>query len=226
MAKYICSVCGYIYDEAKGIPDVGIAAGTTWEQLAEDWICPLCGAAKSEFVKQDETAHSSTDKLISATKTPADMKEMSSLEVSALCTNLSRGCEKQYKAEQAALFRQLSDYFKRTTAPAKDANFDQLLNLVEKDLDVGFPDAYTAATENKDRGALRALVWGEKVTRIQKSLLTRYQKKGHAILDNTDVYLCTICGFIYIGDTPPEICPVCKVPNWKFIKIEGGKDNG
>jgi len=73
----------------------------------------------------------------------------------------------------------------------------------------------------KDRGALRALVWSEKVTRILKSLLIRYQQEGESMLENTNVYVCTICGFIYIGDTPPEICPVCKVPSWKFEKIEG-----
>ena len=52
MKKYICTVCGYIYDEAKGIPEAGIAPGTTWEQLPEDWACPLCGASKAEF-KED-----------------------------------------------------------------------------------------------------------------------------------------------------------------------------
>lgn len=49
MAKYECSVCGYIYDEAKGIPEEGIAPGTAWGDLSEDWVCPLCGAEKSEF---------------------------------------------------------------------------------------------------------------------------------------------------------------------------------
>ncbi|MEA4927871.1 MAG: rubredoxin [Candidatus Limiplasma sp.] len=52
MKQYVCSVCGYIYDEAAGIPDDGIAPGTLWDQLPEDWVCPLCGAAKSEFEAQ------------------------------------------------------------------------------------------------------------------------------------------------------------------------------
>ncbi len=52
MKKYVCSVCGYIYDEAEGIPDDGIAPGTKWADLPEDWVCPLCGAAKSEFEEQ------------------------------------------------------------------------------------------------------------------------------------------------------------------------------
>jgi rubredoxin len=49
MKKYVCSVCGYIYDEAKGDPDNGVAPGTKWEDLPEDWVCPQCGAPKSEF---------------------------------------------------------------------------------------------------------------------------------------------------------------------------------
>ncbi|HHU50416.1 MAG TPA: rubredoxin [Firmicutes bacterium] len=53
MEKYICTVCGYIYDEAQGIPDEGIAPGTKWVDLPEDWVCPLCGVTKEEFEKQE-----------------------------------------------------------------------------------------------------------------------------------------------------------------------------
>lgn len=51
MEKYECIVCGYIYDPAKGDPDNGIAPGTTFEDLPEDWVCPDCGVGKSEFEK-------------------------------------------------------------------------------------------------------------------------------------------------------------------------------
>ena len=46
MAKYVCSVCGYEYDEAAGDPDNGIAPGTKWEDIPEDFTCPLCGVGK------------------------------------------------------------------------------------------------------------------------------------------------------------------------------------
>lgn len=49
MKKYTCTVCGYVYDEAAGDPDNGVAAGTKWEDLPEDWVCPVCGAGKDEF---------------------------------------------------------------------------------------------------------------------------------------------------------------------------------
>jgi len=53
MQKYVCTVCGYVYDPAKGDADGGIAAGTAFEDLPDDWTCPVCGAQKSEFEPED-----------------------------------------------------------------------------------------------------------------------------------------------------------------------------
>ena len=52
MDKYVCTVCGYVYDPAKGDPDSGIAAGTAFEDIPDDWVCPVCGAGKDAFEKQ------------------------------------------------------------------------------------------------------------------------------------------------------------------------------
>ncbi|AEV29639.1 rubredoxin [Sphaerochaeta pleomorpha str. Grapes] len=49
MKEYECDLCGYIYDPKVGDPDNGIKAGTAFEDLPEDWVCPLCGAPKSDF---------------------------------------------------------------------------------------------------------------------------------------------------------------------------------
>jgi rubredoxin len=49
MKKWQCVVCGFIYDEAIGIPEDGIAAGTRLEDIPEDWACPDCGVAKADF---------------------------------------------------------------------------------------------------------------------------------------------------------------------------------
>lgn len=224
MKKYVCLVCGYVYDEAKGISEAGIEPGTSWDDLPENWVCPLCGATKGEFEVQG--APDTSKKTRTVLEAPTDMKEMTALEVSALCFNLALACEKQYKKEESELFSELADYFKSAAAPAKDPSWDKLISLIDKDLNEGFPSVKATATEAKDRGALRSLVWAEKVTRILNSILVRYQKEGEAMLENTGVYICTICGFVYIGDTPPELCPVCKVPNWKFEKVEGGNING
>ena len=53
MTKYVCTVCGYIYDPEKGEPDSGVAAGTSWEDVPEDFVCPLCGVDKSLFEQQE-----------------------------------------------------------------------------------------------------------------------------------------------------------------------------
>ena len=51
MAEYKCEVCGYIYDPRFGIPNSDIKPGTPFEELPDDWVCPICGANKSQFRK-------------------------------------------------------------------------------------------------------------------------------------------------------------------------------
>jgi rubredoxin len=51
MDKYVCSVCAYEYDPSVGDPDNGIAPGTAFGDLPDDWVCPVCGAGKDEFEK-------------------------------------------------------------------------------------------------------------------------------------------------------------------------------
>lgn len=53
MDKYVCIPCGYVYDPAEGDPDGGIDAGTAFEDIPEDWVCPICGVDKSNFEKQE-----------------------------------------------------------------------------------------------------------------------------------------------------------------------------
>ena len=50
--KYVCDVCGWEYDETVGDPDNGIVPGTKWEDLPDDFVCPLCGVGKDEFSKE------------------------------------------------------------------------------------------------------------------------------------------------------------------------------
>ena len=52
MDKWECSICGYVYDPELGDPNHDIKPGTKFEQLPEDWTCPVCGAPKDQFVKQ------------------------------------------------------------------------------------------------------------------------------------------------------------------------------
>ena len=212
--RYVCPICGYIYDEgAEGVP---------FDALPDSWSCPLCGAPKLMFEPEAAPAP-----VAAAAAAPADlaldedMRQLSAGALSALCSNLARGCEKQYKAEEAALFAQIADFFAAAAPRQTGVSLEELSALLREDLDAGYPALRAAAAAEGDRGALRVCVWGEKVTNMLYALLGRYQREGDAFLQNTQVWVCTVCGFIYIGDAPPDICPVCKVPAWKFDKIEG-----
>lgn len=51
MGKWVCNICGYVYDPAAGDPDGGIAPGTPFEDIPADWVCPACGVGKKDFSK-------------------------------------------------------------------------------------------------------------------------------------------------------------------------------
>ena len=123
--RYICSVCGYVYDEAKEkIP---------WAELPEDWKCPLCGAAKSDFVPEGQASGSAE---AAAPAAETELKPLTAAEVSALCSNLAKGCEKQYKAELAEAFTGLAAWFGGQERTVTDASFEKLLDKHE--LVIGF----------------------------------------------------------------------------------------
>ena len=56
MDKYICTVCDWVYDPEIGDPEHGIAPGTKFEDIPDDWVCPLCGVGKEDFEKKEEPA--------------------------------------------------------------------------------------------------------------------------------------------------------------------------
>lgn len=203
MKEYICTVCGYVHKTEGDLPD--------------DFKCPLCGAGKSAFKLKEDTAAETKNDL----EKPHLEQELSPMEMSIICSNLARGCEKQYLFKESENFRKLAEFFKSKAEPAQNIDRESLFQLIEKDLSTGFPYGSAVAGEQSDRGALRSLVWAEKVTRMLESLLARYREEGEKMLENTGVYVCTVCGFVFVGDAPPQLCPVCKVPAWKFEKQEG-----
>ena len=234
--KYKCSICGYIYDESVGIPEAGIAPGTRWEDIGEDFKCPVCMVPKSLFkVLAQETlpvqvvapspalAPSPAPAAAPAFEAPSpaatDIKGFCAGELSAIFSNLAKGCEKQRLLAEMDAFNTIANYFKAHTAQVANKGFDDLAVLVNDDLSFGIPTADRVAKGFADRGAQRSLVWSEKVSTMLKALLERYAQEGDALLENTKVYVCDICGFIHIGDGPPEICPVCKVPSFKISPI-------
>ena len=52
MERYVCDVCGWVYDESEGYAEAGIAAGTIWADVPADFLCPLCGVGKDQFTKE------------------------------------------------------------------------------------------------------------------------------------------------------------------------------
>lgn len=208
--KYICQICGYVYDDVK--------EKVPFAELPNDWKCPLCGAAKSDFKPE---ANGDEKKEVTVLEPmEADLEKLSAGQLAALCSNLARGCEKQYKQEEADLFKQLADYFTIVVPEVNDASVEKLAKELQTDAD-NYAAVRATADANADSGAARVCVWGEKVTRMLSSLVNRYLNEGEAMIKDTNIWVCTTCGFVYIGDTPPKLCPVCKVPDWKFEKIEG-----
>lgn len=207
--RYICQICGYVYDEAK--------EKLPFAELPASWKCPLCGAARSDF--KPEATKAETPEA-PAQVAEGDMKELSAGQLAALCSNLARGCEKQYRLEEAGLFRELADYFTASAPAADDPSVEKLADALRSDIDQ-YAGVRAAADAASDRGAARICVWGEKVTRMLYSLVSRYLEEGEDMLAGTGVWVCSTCGFVYVGDKAPELCPVCKVPAWKFEKIEG-----
>jgi len=219
--KYKCSICGYVYDEAK--------EGVSFAELPDDWQCPLCGAPKAAFEPIEEAVPEAAIPV-----TPADeqaipqgdiddsMQQLSMGQMAALCSNLARGCEKQYMPQESALFNELAEWFTKHTPKIDDATVATITAQLQQDIQ-DYPQINQTSVEQGDRGAQRVLGWSEKATRMLNSLMSRYQREGDSLLANTEIWVCSICGFVYIGKSAPELCPVCKVPSWRFNKIERRK---
>lgn len=223
MSKYICTICGYIYDEDKGYPEADITPGTLWKDIPDSFKCPLCGATKDDFKKVTEErskikVSSNTE---SYAKLPDEIK-YSPLELSAIFSNLAKGCEKQYDMEMAGFYNELSSFYNVKSDIDTEPNFENLQNLLNEELDSFFSMVNEIAGKIHDRGSLRALKWAEQVTRMINSHLKKVNSGSIDFIENMNIHVCEICGFIHIGEEKPEICPVCKVPNSKMIKIERG----
>lgn len=210
--QYICQICGYIYDEkVEKVP---------FASLPNDWVCPTCGAPKSMFVPVEENKTSTPNV---DTTIDSDLTEIHPLVLAAICSNLARGEEKQYQEKGQQLFLVLADYFTKLTKLPTKVGAKDLLDLINSDLTSGYQKLEAAAKEDLDRGTQRICVWGQKVTNMTKALLERLEREGPNFLKDQKIFVCSVCGFIYVGQKPPAICPVCKVPDWKFKEVEGRK---
>jgi rubrerythrin len=144
-------------------------------------------------------------------------------ELSPVFSNLAQACEKQYRSREAELFWKASEYFDGSAAGSPKQSADTEAQLAESfgiDETDFIAHVRESAIATHDRGALRMATWATKVNAIQKSVAERYAKKGDTLLEGKSIFVCEACGFIFIGDEPPYVCPVCKAPALRFSKIE------
>ncbi len=222
--KYKCSICGYVYDEVQ--------EGVPFADLPDDWKCPLCGAPKDAFepieeegaAKEAEPEKEVVEEVMTTEDVDDSMQQLSIGQMAALCSNLARGCEKQYMPEEAKRFSQLAEWFTRYMPTVNDATVETIAAQLQRNI-ADYEPVNETCRQQGDRGALRVLGWGEKATRMLNSLIGRYQREGEKLLADTEIWVCSVCGFVYIGKTAPELCPVCKIPSWKFNKIERRKQS-
>ena len=206
MKKYQCTICGYIYDDAQ--------ESVKFEELPDDWTCPICGAPKSVFKEIKEEKPSEIKEI----DEEEDLKEMSNSEIAYICSNLAKACEKQYLEEEQKLFTEL---YKHYLNKEKDleGSLENVKEKVNKDLEE-FDKAFQIADKYQDRGAKRVLTWASKATNMMNVIINNYKEKGIDYIKNTKIWVCDICGFIYVGDVPPTVCPICKVPSFKILEVK------
>ena len=210
MKKYRCIICGYIYDETK--------EKVKFEDLPDYWTCPLCGSPKSAFEEVIEESQKEEESIEEQQEIEEDLRSLTNEEITYICSNLAKACEKEYKEEEQNLFAELATYFEEKTkeVPGTIEDIKEANKQEQKDIE----QAMKIADENSDRGAKRVLTWATKTSNMMKIILENYEKKGLDYIKNTKIWVCDICGFIYIGEEPPKVCPVCKVPSFKILEVK------
>ncbi len=145
-----------------------------------------------------------------------DLRNLSDYEISLICSNLARGCEKQYLFEEQKIFAELAKHYENKEI-GKNGSLKDINDCLIKEI-TEYNNAFEIS--NNDRGAKRVITWSSKVTTLTEIILENYEKKGMDYLKNTKIWVCDICGFIFIGDTPPLVCPICKVPSFKILEVK------
>lgn len=137
----------------------------------------------------------------------------------ALCSNLSKACEKQFRDQEASLFRGLASYYREKAVLPESSSLQDIETLNTQQLQELYGKAENAAYAAEDRGAKRALVWGKKVATIHKSLLKRIASASPESIEKQNYYVCEACGFIALAEEAPQRCPICKAPALRFTKV-------
>ena len=156
MKQYVCSICGYVYDEAVSGP---------WEALPADWKCPICKAGKEAFRVLEEAPQPQAQ-----LEKPHVETELSPMEMSIICSNLARGCEKQYLFPQMEAFQKLADFRVMVKQAGTDYNPSILANYaydLVKEYNQFYHDFSILREEDEARKVFR-LVLSKNVSKVIK----------------------------------------------------------
>lgn len=211
--QYVCPICGYVYDEAK--------EKTPFEKLPEDWVCPLCGAAKSLFIIKQDAAP------VKRELPPIHMDEeflhFTAGELAAICSNLARGCEKQYKAKESEMFKELAEYWAAVTPEVPDASLNKMEEMLQDDLNNGYPALRQAAQNEGERGVQRICVWGRKGNQQPVFPAPALSKKRRGAFWPTPPFGFAAYADSYIWETSlPSYVPYAKCPHGNLKRLKGG----
>lgn len=137
-------------------------------------------------------------------------------------SSLAQSAVRQQRPNVAKLLSALAQSFQiqaQNARPEGTASLAGAQAQIKTQL-VSYDPAIEQATELDERGVLRALLWGKKVTMIQNSLLTRLSKQGAALFQGEQgVHVCEACGFVILKEGAPDICPICKAPRERFVSL-------
>lgn len=146
-------------------------------------------------------------------------------ERAPILSNLAKAAEKMQAPDLAVRLLNLSkscdltlDAVDREMSPASNT-WDSCAAQNQILLTRAYPSIESALETGPDRAVLRVDTWGKKVAAVQKSLLQRYIQKGDDLVRDKELFVCEACGFIFLGDAAPAICPICKAPASRFVKI-------
>jgi len=257
MSIYVCDLCKWEYNEAEGSPENGIAPGTKWENLPDDFACPICGASKAEFRKKEAPAFDKKvtrnfsyglfvltardgDKDNGCIINTAIQAASEPLRVSVAVNkanythdmivktgafNLSFLSEKsKFATYQNCGFRSGRDAEKLESVTFR-RSANGIAYLTEE------VNAYLSGkvVQSIDLGShtlfIADVVGGEVLSKDPSVTYAYYfahiKPKPEAKAETKSGWICTICGYIYEGDTLPDdyICPICKHPASDFKKL-------
>jgi len=151
-----------------------------------------------------------------------NQKEYGYDELALIFSNLAKSAEKQLNTEVEKKLTELTTFFRENSSKEEIFDTDAMISLISEDIKNGYAKTETEGKKVQDRGALRCVTWGKKVSSIQKSILTRYKKQKDQLFEGKDMWVCEACGFIAISEEVPAICPICKAPSSRFTKIRRG----